>query len=135
VVLRHGDAGGLGWQDASVNSQEARAFVDRWITLWNARDLDGVLGHFADHVTFTSPTAAQLIDGSDGVVRGKAALRAYWAHALSRNPDLHFELVGAYIGIDTIVINYRNQAGVQANEVLIFDGPLVVEGHATHLAR
>jgi hypothetical protein len=117
----------------NMDKQEVRLFVDRWIQLWNARDLDGVLEHFADHVTFTSPLAAQLIDGSGGVIQGKTALRAYWAEGLGRSPDLHFELIGTYVGIDTIVINYRNQNGVLANEVLTFDGPLVVQGHATHL--
>jgi ketosteroid isomerase-like protein len=116
-----------------MDKQEIRTFVREWIGLWNARDLDGVLAHFADHVTFTSPTAAQLVDGSDGVVRGKAALRAYWSYALSRNTDLRFELVDIYVGVDTVVINYRNQHGVLVNEVLIFDGPLVVQGHATHI--
>ena len=116
-----------------MDKQVSRTFVDRWIRLWNDRDLDGVLAHFADQVTFTSPTAARLIDGSDGVVRGKAALRAYWSEGLSHSPDLHFTLVGTYVGINTIVINYRNEKGLLVNEVLTFDGPLVVVGHATHL--
>jgi len=116
-----------------MDQYTARAFANRWIVLWNSRDLEGVLELFADHVVFSSPTAARLIDGSDGVLRGKAALRAYWAYALSRNPELHFDLLGAYVGINTVVINFRHQTGVQANEVLIFDGPLIVEGHATHL--
>jgi hypothetical protein len=116
-----------------MDQQAARTFADRWIALWNSRDLDGVLALFADHVVFSSPTAARLSHGSDGVVRGKDALRAYWAHALSRNPELHFHLLGAYAGINTLVINYRHQTGVDANEVLIFDGPLIVQGYATHL--
>lgn len=116
-----------------MDQHTARAFADRWIALWNSRDLDGVLELFADEVVFSSPTAARLIDGSGGVVRGKAALRAYWAEALSRNPELHFDLLGAYAGVDSVVINFRHQTGVYASEVLIFDGHLIVEGHATHL--
>jgi hypothetical protein len=115
-----------------MDQHGARAFADRWIAMWNSRDLDGVLELFADHVVFSSPTAGRLIDGSHGIVRGKAALRAYWDYALSRNPELHFELLGTYVGINTIVINFRHQTGVLANEVLILDGPLIVEGHATH---
>ncbi len=118
-----------------MDQHAARAFADRWIALWNSRDLEGVLEFFADHVVFTSPTAARQVDGSHGVVRGKAALRAYWAHALSRNPGLHFDLLDAYVGINTVVINFRHQTGVHANEVLIFDGPLIVEGHSTHSLR
>ena len=66
-----------------MDQDAALAFADRWIALWNSRDLDGVLDLFADHVVFSSPTAARLIEGSDGVVRGKQALRAYWAVAVS----------------------------------------------------
>jgi hypothetical protein len=36
--------------------QEARAFVDRWINLWSACGLNGVLEHFADHVTGSRST-------------------------------------------------------------------------------
>lgn len=44
-------------------------------------------------------------------MRGKQALRAYWMLALERVPDLRFELLGVYVGVDTLVLNYRNQAG------------------------
>jgi hypothetical protein len=58
------------------------------------------------------------------VIRGKAALRAHWAEGPRRIPELRFEVVGTYLGVDSLVINYRNQKGGLVNEVLIFDGPL-----------
>jgi hypothetical protein len=115
-------------------AEQGRAFADQWIKSWNARDVEAVLEHFADDVTFTSPTAARLIPASGGLIRGKQALRDYWSDALGRNPDLRFELLGTYIGVDTVVINFRHQTGVVATEVLIFAGSLVVSGHAAHLA-
>jgi uncharacterized protein (TIGR02246 family) len=111
------------------------AFVASWLRAWNAHDLDRVLSHFADDVVFTSPVAQRLVEGSDGVLRGKAALREYWAEGLRRIPDLRFELVDVYVGVDTLVINYRNQRGGLVNEVLTFDGALVVQGHGTYLDR
>lgn len=51
------------------------------------------------------------------------------APSVCRNPELHFDLLGVYAGINTIVINSRHQTGLVANEVLVFDGPLIVEGH------
>jgi hypothetical protein len=92
-----------------------------------------VLAHFGDDVVFTSPLAAQLLDASDGVIRGKSALREYWNLGLSRVPDLRFELIATYVGVATIVINYRNHRGQLVNEVLTFEDGLVVEGHATHV--
>ena len=112
----------------------ARTFVDSWVTAWNAHDLDALLAHFADDVTFRSPVAAQLL-GGDGVMRGKDALRDYWTEGLRRIPDLRFEVVGSYVGVNSLVINYRNQKGGLVNEVLIFDGPLVTEGYGTYLGE
>ena len=121
--------------DRRVDHAAAVAFADEWVKAWNSHDLDRVLSHFADNVVFTSPVTAQLIDDSDGVIRGKAALRAYWAEGLRRIPDLHFEVVAVYVGVHTLVINYRNQLGRPVNEVLIFDGSLVAQGHGTYLGR
>jgi hypothetical protein len=110
----------------------AAAFVDRWVTSWNDHDVEAVLSHFAADAVFTSPVAAQLL-GGDGVIRGKEALRSYWSEGIRRVPDLHFEVLGFYVGVTTLVINYRNQKGGLVSEVLNFDGPLVTEGHGTYL--
>lgn len=108
-------------------------FARAWVTAWNAHDLDSLLAHFADDVVFTSPVASQLLEGSDGVIRGKEALRAYWEEGLRRIPDLRFEVVGVYAGVSALVINYRNQRGGLVCEVLVFDDAgLVVQGHGTY---
>jgi len=117
---------------ASMDRAQAEAFVDGWVQGWNARDLVQVLGHIADDVVFTSPVAAQLLEGSDGVIRGEAALREDWSEA-SMHPDLRFDLLGVYVGLSTLVMNYRNQKGVLVNEVLAFDGHLVTHGHGSYL--
>lgn len=41
--------------------------------------------------------------------------------------------VDTYRGESLLVINYRNQTGGLVNEVHIFDGDLVREGHGTYL--
>lgn len=119
-----------------MDADFARTLIDRWARAWNGHDLDAILDHFADDVVFTSPVAAQLVPGSDGIVRGKTALREYWAEGLRRVPDLHFEVLGCYLGVDMIVINYRNQTGRLVNEVLSIgtDG-LITHGHGTYLSE
>ncbi len=116
-----------------MDQAAAHAFTDQWVRAWNAHDIEGVLAHFAEDVVFTSPVAARVVPESGGKVRGKDALRAYWTSALTRIPDLHFEVLGSYVGVDTLVINYRNQLGMLVNEVLSFAGDLVVAGHGTYL--
>jgi ketosteroid isomerase-like protein len=115
-----------------VPTPEPQAFADEWIRAWNARDLEAVLAHYADDVVFTSPTAQRVVPESGGRVRGKPALREYWTLALGGNPDLNFDLIDVFEGVDTIALHYRNQAGAAVAEVLTFRDGLVVSGHATH---
>lgn len=108
------------------------SFAAEWCDAWNAHDLERVLDHFHDDVLFTSPVAAAILPETRGQVRGKDALRAYWSEGLRRIPDLHFTVEQVFAGVDTVVIQYRNQKGVSVSEVLIFDGDRVKSGHGTY---
>lgn len=110
-----------------MENETARAFADAWAAAWNAHDLDAILAHFTEDAEFASPVAARILPDSDGVVRGKEALRAYWAEGLRLIPDLRFEVLGCYLGVGVLVINYRNQDGRLVNEVLT----LGADGRAT----
>ena len=119
---------------ASSHPVDGATFSMLWATAWNAHDLDALLSHFAEDVTFTSPVAARIIEDSRGVVSGREELRKYWQRGLELIPDLHFEVLDTYSGIDLLVINFRNERGGRACEVLKFNGDgLVTEGHGSYL--
>ena len=65
-------------------------FAEGWIAAWNRRDVDSVLGHFADDAEFISPLA-QKYSGSSSLI-GKAALAPYWRTALENITALEFTL-------------------------------------------
>lgn len=115
----------------SFDPADATAFAQDWAAAWNSHDLDRILAHYAPDIVFRSRKAIPLTGA--GEVRGLPALRAYWAAALDRQPDLRFELVSVFAGHEMVVIVYRNHAGVTAVETLRF-GPdgLVVEAAASH---
>jgi len=124
----------LGITEGSVvSTPEPGTFAKDWLAAWNRHDVEAVLAHFHGDVVFSSPVAARVVPDSQGVVRGKAALRAYWNAALKTMPELHFEIVGVYQGESVLVIHYRNQSGDLVNEVLEFDDGLVRRGHGTYL--
>jgi hypothetical protein len=109
-------------------------FAKRWQRHWNEHDIEAVLRDFAEDVVFTSPLAAQIVPGSDGVVRGKPALARYWAEGLRLHSGLRFDVNAVYAGVNTLVIVYSSNIGDPACEVLTFEGPLVVAGHGTRLS-
>ena len=60
---------------------------------WNAHDLVRILAHYADDVELTSPFVVKLTGRSKGVVRGKTALRDYFARGLEAYPALRFDFI------------------------------------------
>ena len=119
-------------QDVAV-IPDPLAFAQQWVEEWNSHDLDRVLAHYASGVVFRSPVAARVVPESQGVVRGLDALRDYWSAALAQTPDLHFEVLDVCVGVNTLLIRFRNQLGAVRCEVLRFEDGLVVEGEGTDL--
>ncbi len=130
VLLANRD---IRWYRFAMNHDEARVFALAWVRAWNSRDLEAILSHFSDDVTFSSPLARTIIPESGGIILGKSALRDYWREGLRRVPNLHFEIDAVYLGIEGIVINYRNQDDRRICEVLFFDGAHVTRGLGTYL--
>jgi ketosteroid isomerase-like protein len=67
--------------------------VQEWLEGWNGRDLDRVMAHYADDAVFQSPTVLVRIPGSDGTIRGRAAIRELYEKSLAPFPTLRFELL------------------------------------------
>jgi len=111
----------------------AQSFARAWLNAWNAHDVEELVNHFAEDAIFTSPVAAQLLPETGGVLLGREAIGEYWALGLQRIPDLHFELNDLYVGVDTVVINYRNHTGALVCEVLRLADGLVTRGDGTYL--
>jgi hypothetical protein len=104
-----------------LSEVEVRKFAGDWIQAWNSHDLEAIMSHYAPEVVLTSPTAAKLLGDSSGNVRGKDALRSYFARGLEAFPNLTFELLDVMWGISSVVLYYRNQKGTKTGEFMELD--------------
>ena len=114
-----------------ITLEFAARFAAAWIDAWNAHDLERILAHYAEDFEMASPVIAQLVDEPSGKLKGKRAIRSYWAKALERNPSLEFELLHVLAGAASVTIVYRGHRGLSA-EVFWFDGDGQVERAAAH---
>jgi ketosteroid isomerase-like protein len=108
-----------------LSESEADAFVADWMEAWNSHDLDRILEHYADDVEYYSPFIAQMAQpgasGADGRLDGKADVRAYFAAALEKNPDLHFEPpTHVAVGAGSVCFVYGSIKNLTAVETLVF---------------
>jgi hypothetical protein len=101
-----------------LSEVEARRFAEDWVRAWNSHDLEAIMSHYATEVVLTSPTAAKLLGDASGTVRGREALRSYFARGLEAFPNLTFELLDVMWGISSIVLYYVNQKGTKTAEFM-----------------
>jgi ketosteroid isomerase-like protein len=104
-----------------ISIKQAQQFAREWVDAWNSHDLDRILSHYADDFQMTSPFIVTLMDEPTGTIKGKENVRAYWAKALERLPDLHFDLIEVLASVDSITVYYHAVLGKRAAEVLFFD--------------
>lgn len=101
-----------------LDPSAARAAAETWIAAWNSHDLERILDQFSDDVELVSPRVIELLGDPSGTIRGKAALRAYFRHGLAAAPNLRFELLQVYVGINDFAIQYKRHDGRVVVEVL-----------------
>jgi hypothetical protein len=99
----------------------ADEFAKEWIAAWNSHDLDRILSHYVEDFEMSSPLIIERKKDPSGVLRGKAAIREYWASGLAAVPPIKFELIDVHIGVDTIGILYRSVGRRLVIESLTFN--------------
>ena len=109
-------------------------FAKEWVAAWNAHDLDRVLSHYENDFEMSSPIIRSLVGEASGTLRGKPAVRAYWAKALEAIPSLRFELVTVLTGVNSITLYYRGHRGLVA-EVFHFGASGKVSKAFAHYAE
>lgn len=110
-----------------MNNTIAKQFTEEWIRAWNSHDLESILAHYAEELSFSSPLIPLLRFNDSGIIQNKSDLKRYFEIGLSAYPELHFKLHHYYIGIQTLVICYTSVNGREAAEVF----ELNTEGKAT----
>ena len=98
----------------------AEHFAREWVEAWNAHDLERILAHYEDDFEMSSPVIVKMLGEASGTLRGKPAVRAYWARALAAAPSLRFELVSTLAGVNGVTLYYKGHRGLAA-EVFHFE--------------
>jgi hypothetical protein len=114
-----------------ITQAQADQFGKDWIEAWNSHDLDRILSHYSEDFMMSSPHIAAIAGEPSGVLKGRRAVGDYWKQALSRIPDLRFELLATFVGADSVAIHYNGVRG-PAIEVLFFDASGRVDRAAAH---
>jgi ketosteroid isomerase-like protein len=117
-----------------IERPAAERLAAAWLAAWNRHDLEAILAHYAEEVTFASPFVAKLTGDASGTLRGKTALRAYFAQGLATYPQLHFTQHAVLVGADSVTLLYASVNGLLAAETMVLDAAQHVVAARCHYA-
>ena len=108
-------------------------FAEEWIAAWNSHDLDRILAHYVDDFEMSSPLIVERMNEPSGTLRGKAAVRAYWAKGLALPPPIKFELLAVHAGVNRLGLVYRSVGRRFGIEILTLnEARRITHGVALH---
>ncbi len=113
-----------------------RAIARAWLDCFARHDLDRLIALYAEDAVHTSPKIRVRHPDTGGVLRGHAALRAWWADAFARIPGLGYVLTTLTADDGRVFMEYVRKAPGDADlpvaEVLVVRDGKIVESRVYH---
>lgn len=85
----------------------AKAFAEAWYAGWNAHDIDAIMACYDESIEHSSPFIKRYNGTDELALRGKPAVREYFARALARVPSLRFTPEHLAVGLESVLLVYR----------------------------
>ena len=118
----------------SVRSPEEIA--NAWLEAFNVHDLDRLLLLYHDDAEHFSPKLKQRKPESNGMVRGKNELRAWWKDAFQRLPGLTYKMYRITANKESVFMEYTRivpgEENMEVAEVLEIKNNLIVASRVYH---
>jgi len=76
-----------------MTTEELNAIAKLWFDAFNTKDLEQLLSLYDDNAQHYSPKLKVRQPETNGLIKGKDAMRAWWRDAFDRLPTLKYELV------------------------------------------
>lgn len=107
-----------------------------WFDSFNHHNLNQLLSLYDESAEHYSPKLKLHHPASQGLIKGKPALRAWWQDAFVRLPNLHYEVLFLTAEDDRIFMEYIRQTpgedDLRVGEVLIIKGGKIISSRVYH---
>jgi heme-degrading monooxygenase HmoA/ketosteroid isomerase-like protein len=119
-----------------TRTDDLRDIARRWLDCFARRDLDGLLALYADDATHTSPKIRVRHPETGGLLRGKAAMRAWWQDSFDRLPSMRYEPTALTADGRRVVMEYTRHVDGEPDypvaEVLECEGGKIARSRVFH---
>ncbi len=99
-----------------------RAIAIAWFEAFNTHNLELLLELYHDDAVHYSPKLKIRQPETNGLIKGKDALRAWWRDSFERLPTLNYELISLTANEDRVFMEYirhvKGEEDLRVGEVL-----------------
>jgi ketosteroid isomerase-like protein len=119
-----------------MSAQNNKQIAAKWFEAFNAHDLEKLLSLYNDNAQHYSPKLKIRMPETQGLIKGKQALREWWQDAFDRLPTLQYEVVKLTADEDQVFMEYIRRVDgeddLSVGEVLQIDNGLIVFSRVYH---
>jgi ketosteroid isomerase-like protein len=119
-----------------MSAQNNKQIAAKWFEAFNAHDLEKLLSLYNDNAQHYSPKLKIRMPETQGLIKGKQALREWWKDAFDRLPTLQYEVIKLTADEDQVFMEYIRRVDgeddLSVGEVLQIDNGLIVFSRVYH---
>lgn len=113
-----------------------KSIAIQWFEAFNQHDIEMLLQLYHNDAEHYSPKLKIHQPQTNGLIKGKAALRAWWTDAFSRLPELHYEIIKLTADEHQVFMEYTRQTpgevDLRVGEVLVIEEGKIVASRVYH---
>jgi hypothetical protein len=123
-------------QTNTLNKNPLSSIADAWFAAFNEQDLEKLLALYHDNAQHYSPKLKIRKPETGGLIKGKAALRAWWKDSFERIPSLKYDPVQYTENEQRIFMEYIRHAdgedSMSVGEILEIENGYIASSRVYH---
>ena len=110
-----------------MTEQQNQSIAFKWFDAFNAHNLEQLLALYDDNAEHFSPKLKIRKPETDGLIKGKNALRDWWQDAFDRLPTLNYKVTSLTANENRVFMEYIRKVDGE-NDMLIAEVLEIKEG-------
>lgn len=119
-----------------MSAAQNKQIANKWFEAFNEHDLEKLLSLYNDEAQHFSPKLKIRMPETQGLIKGKQALRDWWQDAFDRLPSLQYEVVKLTADEEQVFMEYiRHVTGeedLRVGEVLQIQNGQIIFSRVYH---
>lgn len=119
-----------------MSAQQNKEIAIKWFTAFNEHNLENLLSLYSDSAEHFSPKLKIRQPETNGLIKGKQALREWWQDAFDRLPTLNYEVRKLTADEEQVFMEYirhvKGEEDLRVGEVLEIKNGKIVASRVYH---